>query len=99
MSEIHQLDKHKQQLKPPSLYHVVLLNDDFTPMDFVVFILEKLFNHDDTTANAIMLEVHEKGKGIAGTYSKDIAETKVNRVNETAQLNDFPLKATIEQSE
>lgn len=99
MSEIEQVDKQDQKVKPPSLYNVVLLNDDFTSMDFVVFILERLFGHDNTTANAIMMEVHDKGKGIAGTYTKDVAETKVARVIETAQLNEHPLKAIIERNE
>ena len=92
-------DIAKPELKRPSLYNVILLNDDFTSWDFVVFILEKIFMHDNVTAEAITSDVHASGRGVAGTYTKDIAETKAGKVNTTAQLNEMPLKAIIESNE
>lgn len=80
------------KIKRPQNYHVVFLNDDFTPMNFVVKILEEFFHRSREESLAIMLEVHHYGKGIAGTYNKEIAEQKSQEANEIADLNNYPLK-------
>lgn len=87
----------KQRLKPPNKYAVIFLNDDFTPMDFVVELLMKIFNHPSDIANAITMEVHEKGQAVAGIYSKDIAETKMAQVLQAASENEHPLRATLKE--
>ena len=79
--------------KRPPFYHVVLLNDDFTPMDFVVELLMAIFDHTEGTAVDLMMEVHEKGEAIVATYSFDIAESRVAHVNTIAQNNGFPMRA------
>ncbi len=84
-------------LNRPSMYQVYLLNDDFTPMDFVVVILQQFFGKNYPVAVKIMLEVHRSGKGICGIYTRDIAETKVAQVNEFARLNDHPLLCKMEK--
>ncbi len=84
------------QLKQPPLYKVVLLNDDYTPMEFVVLILEKFFNLNRELAVNIMLNIHTKGKGVCGTYTREIAETKVAQVNEFSRENEHPLLCTME---
>jgi ATP-dependent Clp protease adaptor protein ClpS len=86
------------QLKEPSFYKVILLNDDFTPMDFVVHVLQKFFNHNGEEANRIMMQVHQQGAGVAGIFSHEIAETKVYIVNDYARKNKHPLKCTMEKS-
>lgn len=88
----------RPKLKPPSLYQVVLLNDDFTPMEFVVDILESVFAMARTQATQVMLEVHTKGKGLCGVFSYDIAETKVAQVMNIAQQQQHPLLCTMEKS-
>ncbi len=85
------------KLKKPPLYRVILLNDDFTPMDFVIEILTNFFGMSEEQATAIMLQVHTRGVGICGTYSKDVAETKVYLVNSYALENDHPLKCEMEE--
>ncbi len=85
------------KLKKPPLYRVILLNDDFTPMDFVIEILVSFFGMSEEQATAIMLQVHTRGVGICGTYSKDVAETKVYLVNSHAFENNHPLKCTMEE--
>lgn len=85
-----------EEVKKPSLYKVVLLNDDYTTMDFVVFILENIFDKDNLEATQIMLSVHKKGSGIAGIYTKEIAETKIKEVHDLARANNFPLRCTME---
>lgn len=88
------------ELKKPQLYAVVLYNDDYTPMDFVVVVLQEYFKHNTESAVTIMLKIHHQGKGIAGIYPKDIAETKAEQVNTLARQSGFPLLADIEpQSE
>ncbi len=77
----------KPKLKKPDLYKVILLNDDYTPMEFVVIVLEKFFRKDRVEATRIMLHVHQKGVGICGVYTRDIAETKVKQVIECARDN------------
>lgn len=79
--------------KRPPLYHVVLLNDDFTPMDFVIELLMAIFGYAESKAIDIMMEVHQKGEAIAATYSFDIAESRTAHVNTIAQNNGFPMRA------
>lgn len=80
------------------MYKVVLLNDDYTPMEFVVQVLETFFNMDRETATRVMLTVHTKGKGVCGIYTRDIAETKVAQVNEYARENQHPLLCSMEEA-
>lgn len=87
----------KPKLKRPPLYRVVLINDDFTPMEFVVEVLESVFGMERSQATRVMLEVHTKGKGICGTYSYEIAETKVAQVTSIAQQQQHPLLCTMEE--
>ena len=86
-----------EAIKEPSLYKVMLLNDDFTPMDFVILILKKFFGKTDEQATKIMLDVHKKGAGIAGVYSLEVAEMKVMQVSQLARNNQYPLKCTLEE--
>ncbi|NEN75436.1 ATP-dependent Clp protease adapter ClpS [Pelistega sp. NLN82] len=87
---------HQTRLKPPTPYAVVLLNDDYTPMDFVVDVLKLFFNKTEDEATVIMLEVHYKGKGVCGIYTKDIAATKVSQVNQYAREHEYPLMCTMQ---
>lgn len=89
--------KPKVETKRPPMYKVILLNDDYTPMDFVVMVLEQIFRIPHAQALNVMLEVHQKGAGLAGIYTRDVAETKVDQVIEYARINDYPLKCTLEQ--
>lgn len=88
----------KPQLKPPPMYKVFLLNDDYTPMDFVVHVLERFFTLGRERAVQVMLEVHNSGKGMCGLYTKDVAETKVMQVNNYAKRNEHPLLCGMEAS-
>ena len=88
----------KPKLKRPPLYQVVLLNDDFTPMEFVVEVLQSIFGMQRTRATQVMLEVHTKGKGFCGEFSFDIAETKVAQVMGLAKQQQHPLLCTMEAS-
>lgn len=83
----------------PDLYRVYLLNDDYTTMDFVVYVLMTIFDKSKVEATAIMLHVHRHGKGLAGIYPKEIAETKVYQVESLARANGFPLKCSIERND
>lgn len=89
----------KPRLKPPPLYKVVLINDDYTPMEFVVDILERFFSKSREQATQIMLTVHTTGKGTCGVYTRDIAETKAHQVNSYARENEHPLLCEIEVSD
>jgi len=91
------LKEAKPELKKPSMYKVVLLNDDYTPMEFVVTLLEKLFGLDREKATRIMLQVHTHGKGVCGTYTYEIAETKVAQVSEYSQRHQHPLLCEMEE--
>ena len=93
------LAEARPELKPPSMYQVVLLNDDYTPMEFVVEILETFFYMGREKATQVMLAVHTQGKGVCGIYTKDIAETKAAQVNQYARDSEHPLLAEIEASE
>lgn len=91
------LQEAKPKVKRPPLYKVVLVNDDYTPMDFVVEVLEVFFSLDRENAIQIMLHVHTRGKGVCGVYTRDIAETKVAQVTQYAKENQHPLKCTMEE--
>ncbi len=85
------------ETQEPKLYKVLLLNDDYTPMDFVTFVLKKFFSKNETEAHQIMLDVHTKGAGVAGVYSFEVAETKVVQVNQFSKNSQYPLKTTLEE--
>jgi ATP-dependent Clp protease adaptor protein ClpS len=89
--------KERQEVKTPSLYKVYLLNDDYTTMDFVVYILETVFHKKPVDATQIMLHVHKKGQGLAGVYTREIAETKIDKVHTLARQSSFPLKCGLEE--
>ncbi|ANP76137.1 ATP-dependent Clp protease adaptor protein ClpS [Vibrio crassostreae] len=91
------LEKEATKVKPPAMYNVVLNNDDYTPMDFVIEILERFFSLDIEKATEVMLKVHYEGKAICGTYSAEIAETKVAQVTMYSKENEHPLLCTMEQ--
>ncbi|MDH5179365.1 MAG: ATP-dependent Clp protease adapter ClpS [Gammaproteobacteria bacterium] len=90
------LEEARPKLKRPPMYKVILLNDDYTPMEFVVHILEVFFGMNRERATHVMLNVHTKGKGICGIYTRDIAETKVAQVNDYSRQQDHPLLCTME---
>jgi ATP-dependent Clp protease adaptor protein ClpS len=89
--------EENQEIRVPSLYKVFLLNDDYTTMDFVVHILEKVFHKPHVEATQIMLHVHKNGKGLAGVYTREIAETKIATVDELSRESGFPLKCDMER--
>jgi ATP-dependent Clp protease adaptor protein ClpS len=90
------LERTRQETKKPELFKVLLLNDDYTTMDFVVEILEAVFNKAPAEAYRIMMAVHTQGQGLCGLYPHEVAETKVETVVELARSNGFPLRATME---
>jgi ATP-dependent Clp protease adaptor protein ClpS len=89
--------KSKPKTKKPSMYKVLLLNDDYTPMEFVVHVLERFFNKSRDEATRIMLHVHRRGVGICGVYTYEVAETKVTQVIDFARRNEHPLQCTLEK--
>lgn len=89
----------KVKTKKPSLYRVVILNDDYTPMEFVVFILERIFNKDSEEAYKIMLHVHNHGVGVCGIFTYEVAETKVAQVLDLARRNEHPLQCDMERED
>jgi len=93
------LERRTQKLQPPSMYQVVMLNDDYTPMEFVVMVIQEFFGKDLETATQIMLKIHLDGKGVCGVYPKDIAATKVDQVLEAANKAGHPLKCISEPVE
>jgi ATP-dependent Clp protease adaptor protein ClpS len=97
-SEGSVVTEKKQQTKRPSMYKVLLHNDDYTTMDFVVTVLETIFHKSVQEANRIMLNVHEQGVGVAGVYTRDVAETKVVLVHDLARKNEYPLKCSLEKA-
>jgi ATP-dependent Clp protease adaptor protein ClpS len=92
------VEKPKAVTKRPKLYHVVLLNDDYTTMEFVVHVLESIFDKGPAEAYRIMMEVHMHGRGLCGAYTYEVAETKVETVHELARSEGFPLRAGIEEA-
>lgn len=90
------VQENEPSVKQPPLYRVVLLNDDYTPMEFVVEVLQTFFRMDREQATQVMLHVHTRGKGVCGEFSRDVAETKVDQVNEYAREHDHPLMCTLE---
>lgn len=92
------VEEARPKLKRPPLYRVILINDDYTPMEFVVEVLETVFGMERSQATRVMLEVHTRGKGICGVYSYEIAETKVAQVTKFAQQQQHPLLCTMEES-
>ena len=90
-------DSEKQKLQPPRKYKVVLNNDDYTPMDFVIEVLTTFFNMDSDRATDVMLQVHQNGRAICGVYTADVAYTKVEQVNRYARDNEHPLLCSCEQ--
>lgn len=91
------LIRPEDDVTEPSLYRVVILNDDFTPKDFVVHVLKRYFQKDETSANELMMQVHSKGRGIAGVYPHEVAETKTYQVNSYSKENQYPLKTVMEE--
>ena len=88
----------KPKTKKPSMYNVILLNDDYTPMEFVVIVLEKIFNKKQEEATQIMLHVHKNGLGICGTFTYEVAESKCKSVIDFAEKNEHPLQCTMEKN-
>ena len=87
----------KPKTKKPSMYNVLLLNDDYTPMEFVILVLESIFNKRQEDATQIMLHVHKNGVGVCGSFTYEVAETKCNAVMDMAKKNEHPLQCTIEK--
>ncbi|HWN30328.1 MAG TPA: ATP-dependent Clp protease adapter ClpS [Burkholderiales bacterium] len=92
------LEAKKSKLKPPAMFKVVLLNDDYTPMDFVVAVLQTIFMMNREQATQIMLKVHREGMGVCGVYPKDVAATKVEQVVSFAKQHQHPLQCVMEQT-
>jgi ATP-dependent Clp protease adaptor protein ClpS len=93
------LERRTQRTKPPQMYQVVLLNDDFTPMEFVVHVIQEYFSKDREMATQIMLKIHLEGKGICGVFSRDVASTKVDQVTQAARHAGHPLQCLSEPVE
>lgn len=90
------LERRTQKVKPPQMYQVVMLNDDYTPMEFVVLVIQEFFSKDLETATQIMLKIHLDGKAVCGVYSKDVAATKVDQVLDAAHKAGHPLQCLCE---
>ncbi len=93
------LERVPEKVKPPGMYQVVMLNDDYTPMEFVVVVIQEFFGKDLESATQIMLKIHLDGKGVCGVYSKDVAATKVDQVLDAAHKAGHPLKCLSEPIE
>jgi ATP-dependent Clp protease adaptor protein ClpS len=91
------LTRNREDLQEPPLFKVLLHNDDYTTMDFVIMVLETVFSKETTEATRIMLNVHHQGYGVAGVYTREIGETKVATVHRMARKNQFPLKCSLEK--
>jgi ATP-dependent Clp protease adaptor protein ClpS len=91
-----QIQTEKPQLKKPPMYKVIMLNDDYTPMDFVVELLALFFQHDESAAQKIMMQIHTQGSAVCGVYPRDIAESKVARVEAHSRAQGHPLQCEIE---
>ena len=90
------VERQTQKVKPPQMHQVVLLNDDYTPMEFVVVVIQEFFSKDMETATQIMLKIHLEGRGVCGVYSRDVAATKVDQVQEAAHKAGHPLQCVSE---
>lgn len=88
----------RAKAKKPSMYKVLMLNDDYTPMEFVVMVLQRFFNMDIEAATRVMLHVHQQGVGVCGVFTYEVAETKVNQVMDAARQNQHPLQCTLEKA-
>ena len=93
------MERRTQKVKPPQMYQVVMLNDDYTPMEFVIVVIQEFFGKDQETATQIMLKIHLDGKGICGVYSRDVAATKVGQVMAAAAKAGHPLQCVSEPVE
>jgi ATP-dependent Clp protease adaptor protein ClpS len=93
------LERRTQRTKPPQMFQVLMLNDDFTPMEFVVMVLQEFFSKDRESATQIMLKIHLDGKGVCGVYSKDVAASKVDQVLDAARKSGHPLQCVSEPIE
>jgi ATP-dependent Clp protease adaptor protein ClpS len=91
------ITESEEKIQVPRKYKVLLLNDDYTPMEFVVFILEQVFHKTPAQANALMLAVHQTGRGVCGVYSREIAETKVAITSQISEENEYPLRCIMEE--
>lgn len=96
--EGEQLEAQRTKLEPPKMYKVMLLNDDYTPMDFVIAVLQRFFSLDTEQATRIMLKVHNEGRGVCGVYPRDIAATKVEQVSAFARQHHHPLACVMEEN-
>jgi len=94
-----QIDIQRQKTQPPPMYKVMLNNDDYTPMDFVIEVLQRFFSMDGEKANQLMLTVHYHGKAVCGIYTAEIAETKVMQVNQYSRKHQHPLMCTMEPAQ
>ena len=92
------LEARRAQIKQPPFYKVLLLNDDFTPMDFVIVVLQRFFGMDREQATRIMLKVHTEGRGVRGVFARDVAATKVDQVTTFARSNQHPLACVMEET-
>ncbi|MBN5052096.1 ATP-dependent Clp protease adapter ClpS [Stenotrophomonas maltophilia] len=92
------VESARPEVAPPPFYQVMLLNDDYSPMDFVVDVLQQFFNMDLDKATQVMLHVHTRGRGVCGVFTREVAETKVAQVNEYARMNQHPLLCTMEKA-
>ncbi len=93
------LERRSQKIEPPQMYQVAMLNDDYTPMEFVVMVIQEFFGKDRESATQIMLKIHLDGKGICGVYSRDVAATKVDQVLDAAKQAGHPLQCVSEPIE
>ena len=91
-------EQQETKIKKPKMFNVVLLNDDFTPMDFVIEVLVKVFNHSTQKAYQITMDIHEKGEGVCGTYTKTIAEAKSKKTNDLAKQREFVLESVVKEA-
>ncbi len=97
MADTEVITESKSKTKTPPLYRVILMNDDYTPMDFVILVLKKFFQKDASEATKIMLQIHHQGSGLCGTFTYEIAETKTYQVNQFSRQNRHPLKCVMEK--
>ncbi len=97
-SNQHSSTAEKAKVKKPPLYAVLLINDDYTPMEFVIEVLQKFFGKTEEEATQVMLQVHEKGQGVCGIFTREVAETKAARVVQYAQEHQYPLQTRIVQA-